>query len=101
MSGDSKIGLQAVGGIVRTGAMRKIASDAAVPASAPVRLHAAQDPLPVARLIGFAGELAGQGPTVDVPRVAALRNAIANGSYAADPAVVAKAMLQFHKGSAG
>lgn len=99
MSGDSKIGLQAVGGIVRTGATRKIANEAATPARAPIRVQA-QDPLPVARLITLAGELADQGPTVDVSRVASLRTAIAGGSYTADSGVIAKAMLAFQQAGA-
>lgn len=99
MSGDSKIGLQAMGGIVRTGAARKIAGESAAAARPPVRA-AAQAPLPAARLITLAGELAEQGPTIDVSRVAALRTAIAGGSYAPDPAVIAKAMLAFQQGSA-
>ena len=101
MSGDSKIGLQAVGGIVRTSATRKIAGEAAaVPLRAPTAVRVAQDAVPVARLIGLAGDLAEQGPPVDVSRVATLRTAIANGSYTADPASIAKAMVQFHQGGA-
>lgn len=98
MSGDSKIGVQAMGGIVRTGATRKIASESAAAARPAVRV-AAQEPMPVARLITWAGELAEQGPTIDVSRVAALRTAIAGGSYAPDSAAIAKAMLAFQKGS--
>ena len=98
MSGDSKIGVQAVGGLVRTGATRRIASESAAAARPPVRV-AAQDTLPVARLITMAGELAAQGPSVDVSRVAALRTAIAGGSYAPDAAAIARAMLAFQNGS--
>ncbi|MGL3820379.1 flagellar biosynthesis anti-sigma factor FlgM [Sphingopyxis sp. R3-92] len=100
MSGDSKIGLQAVSGYVRTGAPRKLAGEAAAPMRATAPALAARDPLPATRLIGLAGELADQGPTVDVSRVATLRTAIANGSYTADPAVIARAMVQFHRGNA-
>lgn len=100
MSGDSKIGLQAVGGYVRTGAPRKIASEATAPMRAPAPALTARDPLPATRLIGLTGDLADQGPTIDVSRVATLRTAIANGSYAADPAVIARAMVQFHRGNA-
>ncbi|NIJ39663.1 negative regulator of flagellin synthesis FlgM [Sphingopyxis panaciterrae] len=99
MSGDSKIGLQAIGGIVRAGAARKIAGEANAAVRAPVRASA-QDPLPAARLITMAGELADRGPTVDVSRVATLRTAIANGSYAPDSTVIAKAMLRFQQGGA-
>jgi negative regulator of flagellin synthesis FlgM len=99
MSGDSKIGLQAIGGIVRTGAARKIANEAATPARVPVR-PLAQDPLPVARLIMLAGELAEQGPSVDVSRIASLRTAIAGGRYTPDSGVIAKAMLGFQRAGA-
>jgi len=99
MSGDSKIGLQAVGGVVRTGAARKIAGEAAAQTRAPLRAQA-QDPLPAARLITLAGELAEQGPTVDVSRVASLRTAIADGSYTADSGVIAKAILAFQQAGA-
>jgi len=99
MSGDSKIGLQAVGGIVRTGAARKMASDAAAAMRAPVRPQT-QDPLPAARLITLAGELAEQGPTVDVSRVASLRTAIAGGTYTPDSGVIAKAILAFQRAGA-
>ena len=101
MSGDSKIGLQAASGIVRTGAPRKVTGEAA--AATPMRpaapVRAAQDMLPTTRLNGLAGELADQGPTIDVSRVATLRTAIASGGYTADPAVIAKAMVAFHQGN--
>ncbi|WP_447765460.1 flagellar biosynthesis anti-sigma factor FlgM [Sphingopyxis panaciterrae] len=99
MSGDSKIGLQAVGGIVRTGVARKIASDTAAAVRAPVRPQA-QDPLPTARLITLTGELAEQGPTIDVSRVASLRTAIASGTYTPDSGVIAKAILAFQRAGA-
>ena len=99
MSGDSKIGLQAVGGYVRTGAPRKIAGEAAASTRAPTPALASRDPLPATRLMGLTSDLADQGPAIDVSRVAALRTAIANGSYAADPATIAKAMVEFHRGN--
>lgn len=99
MSGDSKIGLQAIGGIVRPGAARKITGEASAAVRAPARVSA-QDPLPAARLLTMAGELADQGPAVDVSRVATLRTAIANGSYAPDSSVIAKAMLAFNQAGA-
>lgn len=101
MSGDSKIGLPAVGGIVRSTAPRRISGDAATPAptAAPARL-AATDAMPVARLIGLAQELGDQGPPVDVTRVAALRAAIADGRYVIDSDAIAGSMLRFHNNEA-
>lgn len=97
MSGDSKIGQ--VGGIVRTGALRSVASGSTAPTRAPAKLQAAQDSLPAARLIRLASGLADQAPPVDVARVATLRNAIASGGYGVHPAVIASAMLDFHSGA--
>lgn len=97
MSGDSKIGLPAVGGIVRAAAPRRIAGEAAVPAGTPARAAAAPDALPVARLINLATDLAAQGPPVDVARVATLRNAIASGQYGVHSSVIAGAMVDFHQ----
>lgn len=94
MSGDSKIG--PVGGIVRTNPLRSAASGSAAPTRAPAQLVGAQDSLPTARLTRLAANLAHEAPPVDVARVAALRNAIANGSYGVHPAIVASAMLDFH-----
>ena len=100
MSGDSKIGLPAVGGIVRTTPPRRIAGDSTAPADAPARVQAAPDALPVARLINMATDLASQGPPVDVSRVAALRTAIAGGQYAVHSSVVAGAMVEYHQSEA-
>lgn len=97
MSGDGKIGLQ-VGGVVRMGAVRRIASDAATPARASAPVAAATDSAPATRLIGLATELAGDTAPVDGARVAELRSAIANGSYRVDARQVAQAMLDFHRG---
>ena len=97
MSGDSKIGLQAVGGIVRAAAPRKIAGDAAAPTHAPTVVRTSPEPLPAPHLIGLAGEIADRGPPVDVSRVAALRTAIAKGSYSPDPARIADAMVAFYR----
>lgn len=94
MSGDSKIG--PIGGIVRTNPLRGVASAAAAPARAAAPLRGTQDSLPTARLTRMAGSLASEAPPVDVARVAALRTAIANGSYSAHPAIIASAMLDFH-----
>ena len=52
-----------------------------------------------ARLTRLASSLADQAPPVDVARVAALRTAIAGGSYGVHPAIVASAMLDFHGGA--
>ena len=97
MSGDSKIG--PVGGIVRAGPLRKVASEAATAMRTPAQLQPAQDNLPTARLTRLAVSLADQAPPVDISRVAALRTAIANGSYSVHPAIIASAMLDFHGGA--
>lgn len=94
MSGDSKIG--PVGGVGRTGPLRRVAGEAVASMRAPVQLRPAQENLPTAKLTRLAGSLAEQAPPVDVARVAALRTAIASGSYGVHPAVIAGAMLDFH-----
>lgn len=93
MSGDSKIG--PVGGIVRAGPPRRIASETAAPAHTPAPAPAA-DTLPAAKLTRLSATLADQPPPVDVARVAALRTAIAGGNYGVHPALIASAMLDFH-----
>ena len=100
MSGESsKIG--PVGGIARTTPLRSVASEtAAQPARAPEQLRTAPDSLPAARLIRLTSSLATQAPPVDVARVAAMRTAIANGSYGVHPAIIASAMIDFHTGGA-
>ncbi len=98
MSGDSKIG--PVGGIVRTTPLRSAASDTAAPARAIAPLQAVPDSLPAARLIHMTDGLAKQPPPIDVARVAALRSAIAGGSYGVHPAIIASAMIDFHTGGA-
>ena len=92
MSGDSKIG--PVGGIARTGPLRRVANEAA--ASAPAQVGATRDTMPIASLSRLSGTLADQPPPIDVARVAALRTAIAGGSYGVHPAIIASAMLDFH-----
>ncbi|MBJ7501072.1 MAG: flagellar biosynthesis anti-sigma factor FlgM [Sphingopyxis sp.] len=94
MSGDSKIG--PVGGIGRTGPLRKVAGETVAAMRAPAQLQPAQDNLPTARLSRLATSLADQAPPVDVARVASLRTAIGNGSYGVHPAIIASAMLDFH-----
>lgn len=97
MSGDSKIG--PVGGIGRAVPLRRVASEAAAPMRAAAQLQPTQDSLPTARLTRLASSLADQAPPVDVARVAALRTAIAGGSYGVHPAIIASAMLDFHGGA--
>lgn len=94
MSGDGKIGMQ-VGNVVRIGAVRKPAGSTAesAPTSAPAKR--AQDAV-VASLISLATEIADQPVPIDGSRVAAIRSAIASGSYELNPAATARAMLQFH-----
>lgn len=94
MSGDSKIG--PVGGIGRTGPLRRVDSETVAAMRAPPKLQPTQDNLPTARLTRLASGLADQAPPVDVARVASLRTAIANGSYGVHPAIIASAMLDFH-----
>ena len=94
MSGDSKIG--PVGGIGRTGPLRRVASETAAPAPTSSPGQAATDNLPAAKLTRLSATLAHQPPPVDVARVAALRTAIAGGNYGVHPALIASAMLDFH-----
>lgn len=94
MSGDSKIG--PVGGIVRTGPPRRVASETAAPARTPAQIQSAADNLPAAKLTRLSATLADQPPPVDVARVASLRTAIAGGNYGVHPALIASAMLDFH-----
>lgn len=100
MASDDKI--TQVGSIGRTSPVRSVASrtDAAAAQAAARAPETAPAPLPVARLIGLARELSEQPPPVDHARISALRNAIANGSYAVDAALVAKAVTHFYRGSA-
>ena len=94
MSGDSKIG--PVGGVGRTGPLRRVASDGVAAMRSAAQLQPAQENLPTAKLTRPANSLADQAPPVDVARVASLRTAIANGSYGVHPAIIASAMLDFH-----
>ena len=94
MSGDSKIG--AVGATGRAVPLRRVASDNVAALRTPAQFQPAQENLPAAKLTRLAGSLADQAPPVDVARVAALRTAIANGSYGVHPAIIASAMLDFH-----
>lgn len=94
MTGDGKIGLQ-VGNVVRLGAIRKLASATTEEKPAPTP-RPAQDVAASTSLITLAAEIASQPVPVDHGRVAAIREAIAGGSYRLDPAATARAMLQFH-----
>jgi negative regulator of flagellin synthesis FlgM len=98
MTGDGKIGLQ-VGNVVRLGAVRKLAS-ATTEEKAATMPRPTQDAAASASLITLAADIAKQPVPVDHGRVAAIREAIAGGSYRLDPAATARAMLQFHAGSA-
>lgn len=94
MSGDSKIG--PVGATGRAVPLRRVASENVAAMRTPAQLQPAQENLPAAKLTRLASSLADQAPPVDVARVAALRTAIANGSYGVHPAIIASAMLDFH-----
>ena len=94
MSGDSKIG--PVGGVGRAVPLRRVAGENVTAMRTPAQLQPAQENLPAAKLTRLASHLADQAPPVDVARVAALRTAIANGSYGVHPAIIASAMLDFH-----
>ena len=95
MTGDGKIGLQ-VGNVVRVGAVRKIAGATAEAAPAPAKAKLPTEPVATASLISLATDIASQPAPVDGARVAAIRSAIADGSYQLDPAATARAMMQFH-----
>ena len=99
MASDDKI--TQVGNIGRASPVRNVASRTETTTSAaPAVTETAPTPapLPVARLIGLARELSEQPPPVDHARISALRNAIANGAYAVDAALVAKAVSHFYHG---
>lgn len=92
MSGDSKFGMQ-VGGVSRTAPVHRIGSGSTVPARTVAKHAATADAMPNASLIRLAGELASQPAPIDTARIASLRSAIADGRYAAEPAIIARAML--------
>ncbi len=96
MSGDSsKIG--PVGGIVRAAPLRSVTRDAEAPQTrAAIAPHMVADAVPATRLVRLSAALASEAPPVDVGRVAALRPAIASGSYGVHPAIIASAMVDFH-----
>jgi negative regulator of flagellin synthesis FlgM len=95
MTGDGKIGLQ-VGNVVRIGAVRKVAGATTEPTPTPAQAKPAGEAVPVASLITLAAGIASQPAPIDGARVAAIRSAIAGGSYQLDPAATARAMMQFH-----
>jgi flagellar biosynthesis anti-sigma factor FlgM len=58
---------------------------------------AATPPIATPVLSKMVAELVDQGPPVDFARVAQLKQAIADGSYAVDPRAIARAMIQFSR----
>lgn len=95
MSGDNRIGTNAVSGVFRANAARPLASDGSAAMRAPTPVYAPAEQAPATRLLGMASQLAEQGPPVDMDRVATLKAALADGSYTADPDKIAGAMLSF------
>jgi negative regulator of flagellin synthesis FlgM len=65
----------------------------AAASNAPARQEA---PASLPRLVTLAAELANQGPPVDYARIAQIRHAIADGSYAIDPELIAQSILASH-----
>lgn len=96
MSGDNRIGTNAVSGIARAHAARRMADDSsATVVAAPARAIAGYDSAPVASLISTARAIADQGPPVDMDRIASLKSAIADGSYRVDAGQIASSMMTF------
>lgn len=95
MSGENRIGINAINGIFRANAARRLTSEGSAATHAPTLAYAPQESAPTTRLIGLASDLADQGPPVDMDRVAAFKSAIADGSYRAEPQKTAAAMLGF------
>lgn len=95
MSGDNRIGTNAVSGIARAHAARRMADNGNTPIAAPSVAASAYDSAPVASLISTARAIADQGPPVDMDRIASLKSAIADGSYRADANQIASSMMTF------
>ena len=97
MSGDNRIGTNAVGGVARIASARRAGTDdssvsrAAAAYAAPLT----GDSNPIASLTSTARAIADQGPPVDMDRIGALRSAIADGSYQLDAQQTASAMMGF------
>ena len=97
MSGDNRIGTNAVGGVTRIVPARRVgADDTAVSRSAAAYVSPlSSDSSPIASLTSTARAIADQGPPVDMDRITALRSAIADGSYQIDPENIASSMMGF------
>lgn len=97
MSGDNRIGTNAVGGVVRVSASRRMsADDSSVSRSTAVFASPLiSDNAPIASLTSTARAIADQGPPVDMDRIAALRSTIADGNYKLDPQNIASSMMDF------
>jgi negative regulator of flagellin synthesis FlgM len=67
----------------------------AAPAAMPVSDQAG-NAASLPTLLSLAAQLAEQGPPVDYPRIAQLRQAIADASYSVDPDRIAQSILAFH-----
>jgi anti-sigma28 factor (negative regulator of flagellin synthesis) len=50
------------------------------------------------KLVRLAAELASQGPPIDETKIARIRDGIALGTYRADPALIAEAMVRYYDG---
>lgn len=95
MSGDNRIGNNAVGGIFRASAARRVDSDGSAALRAAAPTYAPVESAPSTRLSAMASHLAEQGPPVDTDRIASLKAAIADGRYAVHPDKIAGSMLSF------
>ena len=95
MSGENRIGINAINGIFRAQAARRLTSDGSAATRAPAPSYAAHESAPATRLIGMASDLAEQGPPVDMDHIASLKASISDGSYRADPQKIASSLLGF------
>lgn len=99
MSDDSKFGMQ-VGGVARTAPVRRVSGSPMAPNRSGSTAATPTESLSVARLIRLSADLSTQPAPVDTARVASLRAAIAEGRYAPEPAIIARAMVAYGQGSA-
>jgi negative regulator of flagellin synthesis FlgM len=95
MSGDNRIGTNAISGIARAQAARRMADDGSTRITATAPTASGYDSAPVASLISTARAIADQGPPVDMDRIASLKSAIADGSYRIDANQIASSMMTF------